>query len=904
MSTKNHRTEHGNARFAPPAAKLAASVLAILASAADAQAVTEWDLPEQPLAKSLRDIAAQSESNILFDKKLVNSHSAPPLKMKASTEEALSKILQGTGLTYRHLDDKTVTIQLASTDPLSSTGAVGRSDGRIRLAQAEPQRDQSVSSRISSAQNVLLLEEIIVTGTNIRGIENNTAPVTVLNRQYIESTGYSTVTKLLESVTQNFAQANQSGVNVSGVSGSREEGAAINLRGVGEGTTLVLINGRRLAPGYRSATVDISALPLSAIERVEILSDGASALYGSDAVGGVVNFILRDDFDGVETRLRAGTADGIDEYRVSQAVGKSWETGNALISAEYYKRDLLLASDRDFVPPEALIGSLAPEEDNYAVIFTGRQEVSGAVSVFADALYTNRDSYNFGGRLTFGESTTTENPQTAATLGLDWRLGGDWQLQVSGSYANNDLEQVQRGIIPATGADNSFLFESQFQIEAAEAKADGTLFKLPGGNVRAALGIAWRSESYEDLSRRPNGAVNFSADVDQTIRSAFGEVYVPIVGDGNAIQGVRRLELSVAGRYDDYSTAGSSFDPQVGLMWEPVAGFRLRGRHGTSYKAPNLVDYNLTLNSAIAAYASLPDRGLTHLLQVTGTDVAGLKPQESENLSFGFDYIPATTEGLALSLNYYKLRYKDLIANPGTPGVLLANPGVYGGLIYDNPGVDLVNQFIAIGQLGRSGFLAFNPDFTPNLNFMPETIDLIVDARRRNLSVVKTSGIDLAAQYTMKAGDGTLLFGVNGTYVLNRDQQVTRNADEIDTADTIFNPPSWRARTYVGWQQEGLAANLFVNYTDSYQDNRATTPLSMREVDAYVTVDARVAYDFSARFSSGFLSGFSVALSAQNLADEDPPRTAISSSGFDAGFDPTNASPIGRLIALEFSKTW
>ncbi|WP_129776897.1 TonB-dependent receptor [Peristeroidobacter soli] len=905
MST-NKRMFH-RARFAPRAAALTGSVLAILAAAADAQAVTEWDLPEQPLAKSLREIAAQTESNILFDKKLVNAQSAPPLKMKATTEQALKQLLEGTGLTYRHLDDKTVTIQLASAEPSATTsGSYGPSDGRIRLAQADTGETAAPRERTVEGRPLTDIEEIIVTGTNIRGIENNTAQVTVLSREYINATGYSTVTKLLESVTQNFALANQSGLNIPGVGGSREQGAAINLRGIGEGTTLVLINGRRLAPGFRSAAVDISALPLSAVERVEILPDGASALYGSDAVGGVVNFILRDDFEGAETRLRAGTADGIDEYRGSQAVGGSWDSGNALISAEYYKRDLLLASDRDFVPSTSIVGSLSPEEKNYSALFTGRQNLAGSLSVFADAFYSKRESYNFGGRLTLGESTTSDNPQMAATLGVDWSFGGDWQLEVSGSYADNELEQTQNNRT-ATGVANNNMFDSEFEIQAGEAKIDGTLFNLPGGPVRAALGVGYRSESYSDLSKRVvGGAVNFSVDSDQNIKSAFGELYVPIFGDTNAVEGVRRLELSLAGRYDDYSTAGSSVDPQVGLMYEPVAGFRLRGRYGTSYKAPNLADYNLASNSAIAAFANIPGLGQRYLLQVTGTDVSGLEPQESESSSFGFDYVPESANGLTLSLNYYRIRYSGLIATPATAAVILSNPAVYGDLIFNDPSNDLVNQFVAIGRQGLTGFRAFLTPPTLNPNFTPDQVDIIVDGRRRNLSVVKTSGLDLSTQYDAKLAGGTLTVGVGGTYILERDTQVTRSAGETDTVDTIFNPPNWRARAMVGWQRAGFSTNLFVNHTDSYTDNRLVTGLPPnREVDAYTTMDVRVAYDFSKRFKEGFLSGFVVALSAQNALDEDPPSTAISGvSTFDVGYDPANASPIGRLIAIEFTKAW
>ena len=902
MST-NNRTVHGSVRFAPRAAALAGSVLAILAAAANAQAVTEWDLPGQPLANSLREVAARTDSNIIFDKKLVVGYSAPPLKTTATTEEALSQLLQGTGLTYRQLDDKTVTIQLASTDKSTSTSsAYSSGDGRIRLAQAETGSGRRETPAPMPAQpTMLLLEEIIVTGTNIRGIENNTAPVTVLTRAYIDATGYSTTSKLLESVTQNFALTNPSGYLIPGVSGNnRDQGSSVNLRGIGEGTTLVLLNGRRFAPGYRSAAVDISALPLSAIERVEILPDGASALYGSDAVGGVVNFILRDDFEGAETRLRAGTADGVEEYRASQAVGSSWDSGNLLASVEYFQRDLLLASDRDFIANNVQVGSIAPEDENYSALVTGRQDIGGSLSVFVDALYTVRDSFNRGGRAQLNETTQSDNDQLVATLGVDWSVGGDWQVELAGSYARNDNDQLLTNSLP-TGLNNNVQRDALFTIEGAEMKADGTLFKMPGGNVRGALGVGYRDESYEDIGIfQRNGLSSFSTAADQTIRSAFGEVYVPFVGKDNAIAGVRSLELSIAGRYDDYSTAGSSFDPQGGLMWEPVAGLRLRGRYGTSYKAPNLVDYTFAGNAALAGPNFAPGQP-NYILQVLGTDVNSLRPQEAESSSFGLELTPTNLPGLSVSFNYYKIRYSDLVATPANTNsaLVLANPNVYADILYLNPSVDLVNQFIAVGLQGR-GFAAFNPNGTPNPNFNPAMVQAIVDLRRRNLSLVRAEGLDLASQYEFKAGASSVFFGVNGTYILNQEQQVTDSAPEVETVDTIYNPPDWRARAFVGWQMQGWSANVFVSQTDSYIDTRL---MARPTVDSYMTVDARIAYDFSARFNSGFLSGLSVGLSAQNVADEEPPRVAITTPN-DPGFDATNADPLGRFISLEISKTW
>ena len=868
--------------------RVAASTLAILAAAAaQAQPVEHWDLPGQPLADSLREVAARSDSNILFDGKLVSGQSAPPLKTRASTDEALAQLLAGTGLTYRKLDERTVTIQLAAAqDGAPATSISTRQNTAASLPQA------------------VMIEELVVTGTQIRGIENNTAPVIVLSRSYIESTGFGTTTKLIESLPQNFALANQSGIQVPGVTSASEQGSAVNLRGIGEGTTLVLLNGRRLAPGFQSASVDISALPLTAIEQVEILTDGASALYGSDAVGGVVNFILRDDFEGAETRLRSGFADGVNEYRVSQALGNAWESGNALLSLEYYQRDALLGQDRDFVQANS-IGTLLPEDENYSAVFTGTQQLSDSISVFADALYTQRDSTNQG-RVVLNERTDVDNPQAFGTLGLDWQVGGDWQIEVLGNYGKNDLDVLQTMLTSTGGTPNSVSFENSFESQGAQIKADGPVLALPGGPMRMAIGADWRSDSYESL-QTSGGVVFRNDDMDQIVRSGFAELYVPVVGESNAMTAVKRLELSVAGRYDDYSTFGSSFDPQYGLMWEPLSGLRLRARHGTSYKAPNLSEYNLSANTAAAILDVDPVLGASYQLQVFGANVGGFTAQESESSSFGLEFTPEAVEGLSMALDYYRIKYRNRIATPPSPQVLLADQASFGNLFIRNPTPDQVNQFIALAQLGQ-GFIPFSPiDFSfPDPNFTPASVQVIVDSRRRNLSVVDTNGVDFSGRYAFGAGESRIAVGVDATYVLELEQQITSTSTPFDTVATYNNPPDWRARAYVTWQLGGWTTNLFLNHTDSYVDNRMATPAP---ISSYTTVDARLAYSFTERFPTGLLSGVTLGASIQNLADEDPPRTAVitpidGSPSLDLGFDSTNASPLGRFIALELTKQW
>ncbi len=881
--------------------RIALSVLAVLASAVEAQAIAQWDLPTQPLAESLRAVAAQTDSNIIFDKGLVAGQSARPLKMKASTDEALARLLEGTGLTYRHLDDKTVTIQslAAGEDNSSPTSAIaGGSAGRMRLAQAEAQKMAPAErDSVLEGRELIDIEEIVVTGTNIRGIENNTAPLIVLDRAYIEASGYSTTTRLIESLPQNFALANQSSTAVVGISDSLTQGSAVNLRGIGEGTTLVLLNGRRIASGFFGAAVDIAALPISAIERVEILTDGASALYGSDAVGGVVNFILRSDFEGAETRIRAGSADGADEYAVSQVVGNAWDSGNALFSVEYYQRDLLLARERDFVPAASLVGSLLPDDENVSAMFSGRQDLGSSFSLFADALYTNRDSFNRSGQILQNETYESENPQLTATLGVDWRVGGDWQIETSGTYANYDLEQIQDTSDPLRPT-APFRQDVDFSIEAGRIKADGSLFETSAGKVRAAVGADYRSESFETTLVDSTGTtLTAPVDIDQNVRSVFGELYIPIVGEGNSMAGIHRLELSLAVRYDDYSRFGSSTDPKYGIAWEPVSGLKLRGSYGTSYVAPKLLDYNLASTRGFGLFQLDPGSPLGFSRQVflLGTDVNSLGPQESDNVSFGLEITPTSLPGFQVAVNYYDIEYSNRIANPPPSTVILGNPAGFGALFIRNPTLAQVNEAIRVAGLGGNPFVVLDPTFDP------AAVAAIVDLRRRNLSVTNTSGLDLATSYDFAAGDSNVSLGLAGTYVLELDQQVTASSQPIDTVDTYNNPPHWRARGSVGWRRAGLATNLFVNHTDSYTDNRLTT--APVEVASWTTVDLRVAYDFSERFAGGALSGLTIAAGAQNLLDKDPPRTAVLGVT-DLGFDFANASPLGRLISIEVTKTW
>ena len=155
-------------------------------------------------------------------------------------------------------------------------------------------------------------EKTVITGSNIKRIDAETvAPVDIITREQIERTGLPTIAEVLRNVP-----ANTGGSFNEQFSNSFAPGASgISLRGLGQKTTLVLINGRRtggygFAQNIQDTFVDLNSIPSSAVERVEVLKDGASAIYGSDAIAGVVNIILRRDFRGAEVALEGGWYDG------------------------------------------------------------------------------------------------------------------------------------------------------------------------------------------------------------------------------------------------------------------------------------------------------------------------------------------------------------------------------------------------------------------------------------------------------------------------------------------------------------------------------------------------------------------------------------------------------------------
>lgn len=201
---------------------------------------------------------------------------------------------------------------------------------------------------MANAESEAKVERIQVTGSRIKRADMETAsPVTVIDSSAILASGATSIDGVLQSLTSAGGAMTNPGIN-NGSGGN----SSVNLRGLGANRTLVLVNGRRMiASGTGAAsTVDLNTIPVSMVQRVEVLKDGASAVYGTDAVSGVVNVILKRDYEGLEMNVQTGlSGEGdADESSIDFTVGASNDKGNIVVGVQYTDRGEASQADRDF----------------------------------------------------------------------------------------------------------------------------------------------------------------------------------------------------------------------------------------------------------------------------------------------------------------------------------------------------------------------------------------------------------------------------------------------------------------------------------------------------------------------------------------------------------------------------
>ncbi|HEX3913130.1 MAG TPA: TonB-dependent receptor [Steroidobacteraceae bacterium] len=879
--------------------------------AADAQALVHFDLPAQPLARSLKAIGTATNTDVGFSASEVAGLLAPPLKADLTVDGALQRVLVGTGLRPKHLNDHTIVIALMrssaaeSAKPKSSPiKAAGQAEA---VDQPDPPQADTDSSNSASPSNDRKrdLDEIIVTGTNLRGVKDSASPVQIFTRADIDRTGQGTLQSFFERLPQNFGSISENTISTvagSATAGNAASASAINLRGLGSDSTLLLVDGHRVAPGGINGDIaDVSLIPLSAVDRVEIVTDGASAIYGSDAVGGVVNVILRKDFDGAETRARFGSvSEGAShETQIGQTVGKTWASGSAVLSYEYLDRTPLSAADREFSRAAVQPTDLLPEQVRHGVFATIQQEIASGFSLFADGTFSHRTTAQSFSSLGFSQEDPADIEAYSGVLGGRARLWDKTEIEISASYASSKqhIEVFQNSFSNGNAPETST--DIHTNVLSFDAKLDGSLGSLRAGDLSYAVGAQLRHEALDSSQYSFASASGSSFDPHRTIDAGFAELRIPLLAA--TASSIPILELNLADRYEHYSDFGATNNPQLGLIWKPVADVKFRGTVGTSFKAPLLNDLNPNPSQVVVLPEFDPQGGEQTCFPFNSTNTCSntiiaiggnprLTAEKARTWTAGFDAKPSAIPGLSVSTTYYSIYSRDRITDPSSLfplTIALQNaPTLGSAIVQRNPSAALVQQ------------LAATPSFINPFNIDLSSLGAFVDYRFQNLSSVRTSGVDLNLSYKMAVFGGEFETGIDGTYILEFDNRFTSATPEANLLNTPFNPVDLRLRPRAEFRIGPFSAAVFLNYTNSYEDNRGTVPVP---VAPWTTVDMNVAYACAS--DCWFLQHTTIMAGVTNIANKEPPFL-VNASGFGVNFDGTNANALGRFIYLQVSTKW
>lgn len=848
---------------------------------------------------------------------------------------------------------------------------------------ASPASDDTEDTPVGQDQR-----DIVVTGTLLRGVAPTGTNVIGVDRETIVARGVNSSNDLLAKIPQvgNFGT-----IPV----GSGQFGLPIvrpnirNLGASGGSTTLVLINGHRgVGAGILQTTVDPSILPPDILERVEVVPDGGSAIYGSDAIGGVVNFITRKRFDGVSANLRYGFADNYHSVDGNLTLGKDWGSGSLYVSYAYVRHDDILGVDRDYASadrtpkgggdfrvttcapgniragavnyalPGLTAGSVNKCDQNaYADLFPRElrnslfasltQRLNSSVDFSMTAYWSRRDTTvleaqgmlsgtitflnpyfrSIGGELqqnasisfasVYGNSLTSRQrfESYGVTPGFAFSFGDNWQLRAESNFGRSYNLVRERaldtttatlalaGLLPGValnpynlaGSDPAALaaianYENYGDAtqELAEGRLvlDGTLARLPGGNVRLAVGIEYH---YEDIaSRIAQGAVGSYANAivsrtSRDVRSAYGEVLVPLVGADNGRPGLRGLQISGSVRYDDYSDEGGTTNPKIGINYKPFADLVIRGNYGTSFHAPSLADTTSTSDSRATvlpfspflAPGASPTDPLRSTIVLAGGN-PNLKPERADTWSVGFDWTPNAVPGLVANVTYYNVRFKDAIGlAPFLSPTLYTDPN-YASFYILSP--TAAQAKAAVGKL-----LVVGAPSIDSLYAGGGSPYVLIDARRNNLGAVNTDGIDFNLAYIRKTGFGAVNASIAGTYTLNRKSEAIAGGPFSNDLDNGVGRAAFVVT--LGGKAGGFTGSASFNYKGGYPI-RGVTPQT--RIDAFKTVDLFLGYDLG---KHGILKNAMLTLNVDNVFDQDPPWLNTATAY-------TNGSTLGRLVTV------
>ncbi len=876
---------HSVSRFPRHLGSLALVVIAFIASLgwtsvslAQTAEVKDFDVPAQPLESALRQVAESQRLQILYDPAQVKGVVTRGVKGRYSASQAIAKLVEGTGFVSVSNGKDAVAIKPKGEERKDGVPGGASNAGPMIAVQGDSQ-----SAGSDSTLGIHKAEKITITGTNIPGVAPS-SPVIIIDQAAIERSGYQSTGDLIRSLPQSFGGGYNFAAGASGFSTQANPSGASspNLRGLGSESTLTLVNGRRLAYSDLVSTVDVSLIPLAAVERVEVLTDGASAIYGSDAVAGVVNFILKKDYDGVQAQATYGDSskgDGtLQKYGV--VAGKRWDAGGAVISYEHSRQDPIFASDRSFVSPDISKTTLQSKANGDSLFGSAHQYIGSSLNLFAQGLYTKRsrdsvvDSNPFLAGLVSYSKADVE--QYGASAGASLDLSSDWTFSFTGDHGKNLTDGTADNLLNGS---RLILLDQIFHtgLSQVELAGNGPLFRVGSRAVNLAVGASYRKETL--YTKQSAGATVFGeVTADRHVDGIYGELNVPLAGFSSDRYGLESLSLLLAGRYDKYSDFGSNTIPKIGFKYTPIPSFQVKGSWGKSFRASSLLQEFLPQTANLGSSPDPSSASGSSVVLTRGGGNRGLQPEKSTAKTLNFVFTDPSLQGANLDFTLYQISYNNRVVTPVTSNSPLTDPFAT-PFIQRNPSVAQLANVLAVSQ-----FVNFSGQ-----PYDPSRVVAIIDNRYTNALSQEAKGADLLVKYRLLSAMGAVDLSFNAAYI-DLKQKLTDLSPNQQLSGSVFNPPRFRVRIGGSWLKAGWTSSVFVNYVGS---SSTTTTSGSESVGSWTTADMQIGYDFE---KGRWLQGAKILFSVQNLFN----RSGLPGIHYDS----TNASAVGRFMSVQLVKSW
>ena len=708
------------------------------------------------------------------------------------------------------------------------------------------------------------VDEIIVTGSRIRGSQPVGSPVTEVSRADIEIAAPLSTAALLQKLPQVFnLGVSENSRGQSGGSGNITYGTAINLRGIGPYSTLTLIDGHRAVPqGTTGFAVDPSIVPTLALERVEVVADGASAIYGSDAIAGVVNLIPRRSFDGIEVSVRGARANEYDERQIGAIGGFEWSSGRTMIAfensfhsnlngtdREFFRGDLTSRGGRDFrvvqcnpgnivvagtshaIPASGVTTAtrgqlvpgttnrcdnaqhqdLLPEQERNSAMVTFDQDINDRVSLFADGFWTRRTFVNQVGDQAAALTVRNVNPffvappgSTATSATVNYSFGS----QLPSNDTRGFSESYQATVGTRIGLGGSWEFEGLFSYGHASERSTSE-FGIDNAALNAALARTDPATALNPFSTAPNN--------EAALRNLATQLFIA-PGDTH----FRGLELKVDGPLADlpggalraaFGLEGQVLTSQSGLIngtWAaPVYAITPRVRREIKSAYAEVL---IPIFGADNARGGL--RELTLDLAARYDDYSDLEDGSTINPKFGLNWAPIDSLRFrgTYGESFRAPTFAQIYGNSSALYVQNYSDPTRGGAI--TQGITLSGGNLELEPETAETY-TFGVDFTP----IPEV--------RINLTYFH---IDYEKQITSYLSDLS---------ILNRESQfagtgiIVRNPDPAFVASLVSTKPI-----------RGVLPNPVTLYVDGRTNNLGTTIAAGFDLSAQFSLDAGTAGTF------------------------------------------------------------